>query len=447
MLRGAGACLALPLLDVMLPGRASAQAEAPKRFFALFYPNGRDPRNWDPAAGALNPMALPESLRDLGGFAAESIWPAATSIVANTTVVSGINHAAVAKEIHIPCMALMAHKPGANNATATAPSLDQHIATHIAGNTPFRTLTLSATPSTDIAQGHISWRGAGQVETVDRDPAKLFTRLFMRSTGPTTDPAAERLRLRKSSVLDYVLEDAKRLNQRLGAADKQRLDQYLTSISELQKQMTGGGAAAAACKVPATPTAKGDWHTKAKQFIDMAVIALSCDLSRVVTLQWSDSWGVNYNGYTIGAGKEALGTWSDHFISHKLGDADRATDLDGLDATEARRIADARVVMTSRFKVRRFAYLVNALKAVSTPTGTLLDDTLALYTSENGDGDSHSRDNMGFLIAGGVGKLPHARAVAGKGAPTGALHAAIMNKFGMNVTTHGDPAAGPLAGL
>ena len=156
MLRGAGACLALPMLDAMMPQRAAAQTMATKRFFALFYPNGRDPGRWDAPAGALNAAALPESLRDLTGFAAEGIWPAGAAILPHTTVVSGINHSAVAKEIHIPCMALMAHKPGATNATASAASLDQFIAEQIAGDTPYRTLTLSATPSTDIAQGNIS---------------------------------------------------------------------------------------------------------------------------------------------------------------------------------------------------------------------------------------------------------------------------------------------------
>jgi Protein of unknown function (DUF1552) len=444
MLRGAGACLALPMLDAMMPQKAAAQGMAPKRFFALFYPNGRDPGRWDAPAGALNAAALPESLRDLSGFAAEGIWPMGASILAQTTIVSGINHSAVAKEIHIPCMALMAHKPGATNATSSAPSLDQYIAKQIAGDTPYRTLTLSATPSTDIAQGNISWRAAGQVETVDRDPARVFERLFSKAV--SGDPAAaERARLRRTSVLDYVLEDAKRLNGRLGVADKMRVEQYLTSIAELQKQVVA--APAAGCQTPAAPMGKGDWHLKAKQFIDLAVVAMSCDLSRVVTLQYSDSWGVHYGGYTIGSGKEALGTWSDHFISHKLGDADRATDLDALDPAEAKRIADVRVVQTARFKVRRFAYLVNALKGISTPTGTLLDETMAMYCSENGDGDSHSRDNMGFMFAGAVGGMQGGRALVGKGAPTGALHAAILNKFGMTVATHGDPAGAPLAGF
>ncbi|HET9959065.1 MAG TPA: hypothetical protein VFQ61_31455, partial [Polyangiaceae bacterium] len=174
---------------------------------------------------------------------------------------------------------------------------------------------------------------------------------------------------------------------------------------------------------------------------------LACDLTRVVTLQYSDSWGVNYSDYMIGSGKEALGTWSDHFISHKLDDTDRATDLDGLDRTEAQRIADARVVLTSRFKVRRFAYLVNALKNVKTPTGTLLDETLAMYCSETGDGDSHSRKDMPILLAGHVGGFETGRSVAATGKPTGALHASIIKRFGFDVSNYGSPAGSPLPEL
>jgi len=174
---------------------------------------------------------------------------------------------------------------------------------------------------------------------------------------------------------------------------------------------------------------------------------MACDLTRVVTLQYSDSWGVNYSGYTIGSGKEALGTWSDHFISHKLDDTDRATDLDGLDRAEAQRIADARVVATSRFKVRRFAYLVNALKNVKTPTGTLLDESLVMYVSENGDGDSHARKNMPVLLAGHAGGFKTGRSVAASNQVTGSLHASIIQRFGFEAATYGSPAGKPIAEL
>jgi hypothetical protein len=200
--------------------------------------------------------------------------------------------------------------------------------------------------------------------------------------------------------------------------------------------------------VPQAPQNGSGWHDKTKQFIDLAVLAMACDMTRVVTIQYSDSWGVSYNDYPIGTGQEALGTWSDHFISHKLDDTDRATDLDGLPRADAQKIADARVVLTSRFKARRFAYLVNQLKRTSNGMGgTLLDDTLAMFISENGDGDSHSRKNMPILLAGHAGGFQTGRTVAATDKPTGALHASIIKRFGFDVSSYGSPAGSPLADL
>jgi hypothetical protein len=166
-----------------------------------------------------------------------------------------------------------------------------------------------------------------------------------------------------------------------------------------------------------------------------------------VTLQYSDSWGVHYKDYPIGTDNEALKDWSDHFISHKLDDPDRAKDLDGLDRAEAQRIADIRVVQTTRFKIRRFAHLVNALKSAQTANGTLLDETLALYCSENGDGDSHARKNMPTIIAGHAGGFQTGRSVKADNQVTGALHASIIKRFGLEVSKYGNPGGSPIADL
>ncbi|HYQ43517.1 MAG TPA: DUF1552 domain-containing protein [Polyangiaceae bacterium] len=447
LLRGAGACLALPLLEIMSTERAAAQSAPVRRFVAFFYPNGTDPRKWNPAAGALTAMNLPECLRDLGGFAAEGIWPAGDATFQDVTAVTGIDHSGVCVDIHMPSMALSAHKGTKNNYTPAQPTLDQYLAERLQAPTPYRNLALAATPSTDIGQGNISFRESGQVETVTRNPKQLFDSLFRGMTTSTAaDPNAEKRSKRNASVLDAVKEDHARLNARLGRADQMRIAQYLQSVSELEKQVATP-AMTTSCSAPAAPTTGGDWHSKSKQFIDLLVLAMACDLTRVVTLQYSDSWGVNYSGYTIGSGKEALGTWSDHFISHKLDDTDRATDLDGLDRAEAQRIADARVVATSRFKVRRFAYLVNALKNVKTPSGTLLDESLVMYCSENGDGDSHARKNMPILLAGHAGGFKTGRSVAAANQNTGALHASIIQRFGFEAASYGSPAGKPIAEL
>ena len=461
MLRGAGACLAIPMLDAMLPRTLRAQnaqdaqnAATPKRFIAFFYPNGTDPRKWNPQAGMLSESNLPECLQDLKGFAAEGIWPAETATFQDITAVTGIDHSGVCVDIHMPSMSLSAFKGTKNTYVPPMPTLDQFLADKLQAGRPYRNLALSATPSTDIGQGFISFRANGQTETVTRDPRQLFMRLFggmnptmMGGAAPAPVDTAK-VAQRRASVLNLVLEDAKRLRTRLGAGDQLRLEQYFDALNELEQQIMGGTpVATASCGTPMAPSGGNNWHVKSKQFIDLAVLAFACDLTRVITVQYSDSWGVNYPDYKLGTGIESVGTWSDHFLSHKLDDNDRATDLDGMPRAEAMRIADARVVQTSRFKVRRFSYLVNSLKRVTTPTGTLLDESLAMYLSENGDGDSHARKNMPVLLAGHAGGFQTGRAVAATNQTTGALHASIIKRFGFDVSNYGNPAGNPIASL
>jgi len=446
VLRGAGACLALPFLEAMQPRRASAQSATVQRFFGFFYPNGTDPSRWDPMPGPLTASNLTECLVDLAGFDAEGIWPAGDAIMDDVTVVTGIDHSGVATDIHIPSMAFSAHKGASNNYTPSAPTLDQYLADDLRGETPYRNLVLSATSSSDIAQGTLSFKAGGQPDTVVRNPKQLFDTLFGGSNvGTMNDPAAEAAKQRQKSVLDLVMGDAQRLSGRLGAADKQRLAQYLDAVQELEIQVNASPAAG--CTVPSQPASGGNWHSKAKLFIDLAVTAMACDLTRVVLLQYSDSWGVNYTDYPLGSDMDALKDWSDHFISHKLDDTDRATDLDGLDRTTAMAIANTRVVTTSRFKVRRYAYLVNALKSVATANGTLLDESLVLYASENGDGDSHARKRMPTLIAGHAGGFATGRAVDANNKTTGSLHASLISRYGLPATSYGDPAGSPIAEL
>lgn len=443
LLRGAGISLALPFLEAMQPNRAHAQAATTQRFFAFFYPCGVETSKWKPAAGPLTASGLPECLQDLKGFAAEGIWPAEEALFSDIAVVNGIDHSGVCTDIHMPSMSLSAHKGTANSYTPPKPTLDQVLADHLQGTAPYRNFALSATGSTDIGQGNISFREGGQVESVTRNPRQLFDTLFGGMMGSGDNSAAQAARARRASVLDLVKADAARLNGRLGAADRARVDQYLEGVFEVEQQVNG--ETPNTCTKPAQPATGGNWHSKSKTFIDLAVLAMACDLTRVVTMQYSDSWGVNYSDYSIGEGIESLGDWSDHFISHKLGDNDRATDLDG--RADAARIADIRVVSTSRFKVRRFSYLVNALKRVTTPNGTLFDETLAMYVSENGNGDSHARQNMPILLAGHAGGFETGRAIAADGKNTGALHAAILNRFGMDVSSYGDPMGSPIAGI
>ncbi|WP_437854971.1 DUF1552 domain-containing protein [Sorangium sp. So ce363] len=441
LLRGAGVAVALPFLDVMRPQRASAAPADPKRFVAFFVPNGTDPGAWHPKTeGPLSAEGLPPCLVDMNGFDAEREWPAGDAIWRDVTMVSGVDHQVICSDIHSPAMALCAHTDGGGTAVPRKATLDQYLANHIAAETPFRSLNLSPTGDTAVTQGFISFRDGGQVEDAFRDPVKVFDTLFSNMGSPSEE--MDDIRRRRASVLDWVREDARRLNLRLGAADRARVEQHLESVFELEKQIQS--TTQSGCTVPGAPTKGQNLHGKFKQMIDLGLLALTCDLTRVLVLQYSNSWGLDFAGYDL---PDGVGDWSDHFISHKLGDRDRATDLDGLPQAEAMRIANARVVQTSRFKVRRFAYLLNAMKAAQTATGNLLDESLVLYTSENGDGDSHGRTNMPIMLAGHVGGFQTGRAIKASKPPTGALHCSIINYFGVELSEYGDPAGGPIAGL
>src|SRR5687767_2731488 len=160
LLRSAGACLALPMLEAMTPLRAQAQSAAPKRFISLFYPCGTDPSAWNQPAGTLSATNLSPCLRDLAGFAAEGIWPAGSPLYSEISVVTGIDHSGVCLDIHMPSLALSAHKGTVNTYTPGDATLDQHLANRLQAPTQFRNLALSATRNADIGQGNISFRAA-----------------------------------------------------------------------------------------------------------------------------------------------------------------------------------------------------------------------------------------------------------------------------------------------
>lgn len=445
LLRGSGVALALPALEAMMPSLSHA-AEDSKRFIAFFYPNGTDPSRWQPATGTLTQSTLSPCLQDLAGFGAEGIWPACESIFDKITVVNGINHEGLNTNIHTPSMSLQAFVRDSSDdaSTPVAPSLDVKIAELHRG--PFPYLAMSASDDLALSQGYISWESGGRPADTDRDPLQVFNKVF---GAQDNSAAAAEISSRKASVLDFIKEDCTRLQSKLGQADKQRVEEFFSSVRSLEEQLNISHS----CSDAEISGSARNWHDKSKYFIDIAILAMACDLTNVASIQYSNSWGVHYSDYVLGngvpdaAGTIGVGGYSDHFISHKLGDADRAEDLDALPSNVAAQIADERVVLTSRFKARRFAYLVDRLRNTSTPTGSLYDETLALYCSENGNGDSHARRDMPTLVAGGVGGFQTGRVINAAGARTAALHGAILNLFDFNVSTYGNPASSPLSGF
>jgi hypothetical protein len=180
LLRGAGAALSLPILKAMMPAKASAADALPKRFFGFFYPNGTDPGRWQPHTNKLEPGNLSSALQNLTGFGAEGIWPSCEAIYQNITVVNNINHEGLNTNIHTCSMALQAYKKANSDdaSTPAAPSLDMLIAQKHAGPYPY--LTMSASTDLALSQKYVSWVGAGTPADTERDPRRLFNKLWLR---------------------------------------------------------------------------------------------------------------------------------------------------------------------------------------------------------------------------------------------------------------------------
>lgn len=272
-------------------------------------------------------------------------------------------------------------------------SVDQIAADAFSGQAPFRSLELGVTKFHGTDEGstfqHLSHNGPNNANPCEYDPAQVFDRLF----GMDSDA---RQALVRGSVLDAVLDQSARLERRLGAADKRRLEQHLESIRTLENRLT---ADLEGCEVGARPEAIADVdgleQIQEKNLVmsELLALALSCDLSRVFSVQFSTA-GSAVVFWEAGA-SDGL-----HSISH----------------TEAPPQPTIHAATTLTMGYLR-DFLVR-LRDVEVGDGNLLDHCSILCTSELSDGYTHSNVDFPILIAGkGGGRLRggvHYRSTSGE---------------------------------
>lgn len=453
MLRGAGAAVALPWLEAFAPRRAVA-ATTPVRFIGWFHPNGSTRDRWRPgSAGALG--ALPPTLAPLeavkaklivlsglkigdgnigshaGGLAA---WLTATpNIVAGvTTSIDQVIAAKTAAQVRYPSLPL---------GLEVVPDFEPYTDGNGDG------IIDSPTDQFDDRQDYCAnedCRGSfskGNALPNFTNPRIVFERLFGGAAGapaPTggtstaEDPAAKRRRALHQKLLDAVLDDTKRLQGRLGAADKLRLDEYLTGIGELERAITqaeqasAGGGPAAMCTPGTKPAGMPlDAGARAKLLCDLTVKAFQCDATRVVTIMMGKA--TSNLPFQIGGMKVAH-----HDVSHWLGDDQKKQAKDAIDL----------------FLVQQFAYLLGQLDAVREGDRTLLDDVIAFNSSDVSDPNQHDQANMPILLGGrGGGAFKTGQHVVAEGKQTGDLFLTILEAFGIQQSKFGDFGTARLGGL
>lgn len=416
MLAGTAVSVGLPPLEAMFNVNGTAYAAGgglPLRFGLFFWGNGNLPDRWTPSGEGAD-WSLSEQLEPLA------------SVKDLVTVVSGMNlhtdnvypHTSGAAGI-LTGANLLAYEDGRQDGTFELPSIDQLIAGHIGGDTIYRSLETGAMPGTDGK----SYNGPNNKNPPELSPIAFYERIFgstFREPGEegVVDPS---LALRRS-VLDAVMADVDKVNARVGAADRIRLDQHLTGIRELElrlARLAEDPPSLEACLRPTPPEAAypavegrhpvSEIH---RAMTDLLVMAVACDQTRVFSHWFSDPLTNKlYPGATMGH----------HSLTH---------DEPG---------EQPEVNMITKFIMGEFAYMVEALAAVPEGDESVLDHMVLLATSETSKGQTHSFEEMPIVLAGSAcGALNqgiHYRSHTGENASKVML--SVVRAMGINAPTFG----------
>jgi hypothetical protein len=368
LLRGGGAALALPFLDAMRPAFAKSVVP-PKRFAWVYVPNGVVQDAWHPTTAGKDWEITP-SLEPLAPFRK------------HLNVFTGLDRefrGGTGVHAQAGCCWLTSSPPteALDGGFPVNTSLDQVIARKIGRDTLLPSLELSCNDHTNQKETkyfeNIAWYGPGYAANVQKNPRDVFDRLFGKP-----DP-------RIHSVLDAVLADAHRMNQRLGGADKAKLAEYLDSVRDVEKQLHKAETHAARDEKPPVPRPTGipdDRGRYIRLMIDLIALAFQQDLTRVATLLIDpERWDTPRMYHGVFDSPQ-----NHHVLTHTKGD-------------EARE----KLKKIDRFHCEQFAYLVKRFSEIEDGRDTLLDHSLVTYGSGMGNGRIHDYNDLPILTAGHLG--------------------------------------------
>ena len=372
-LRGTGIVLSLPLLDSALPtfarAASSAAAKKPRRMLAVCNNLGLLPDQFFPTQTGRG-YALSPYLRHLAHHRDDF------------TVFSGVSHPDVdAGHPADVCFLTAAPHPGSGGFRNTI-SLDQYIAERIGHQTRFPSLTLGV----NVQQGQrsLSWTASGALIPCEEKPSEVFRRMFVQ--GSPAEVAAQLRKLeRGQSILDAVGSQAKDLQRGVTARDRDRLDQYFTSVRDLEQRMQMSRAwehtprPVVHAPEPLDPASPKAYMEKVKLMYDMARLAFETDSTRSISLLL-----------------DSVSSPAIEFGEHKLSDGYHNLSHHG--KSEAK-LSQLKTV--DEWHMKLLAELFTELKSIKEDGEPLLDRTMILYGSNLGNANTHVTTNLPTLFAGG----------------------------------------------
>jgi hypothetical protein len=469
VLRGAGGiAIGLPFLSAMLaPRRSHADDSTPTRLIVFYSPGGTLLDKWRPV-GSESSFTLQPMMAPLTPFSDRLVFVdgldlSITRIGNGHPHCRGIGGVLTGEQL----LAGNYNTNGGNAGFAAGASIDQVIAASISEGRRFPSLEVSAGWSTGISAGgqphpgnilnyQAPARSGGQATPVPprTDPLSTLQTVFD-GVGTDADAKAKALAW-NTSILDGVKDDYNRIMAQLGSEDRQKVQAHLEFVRQIQEGLnqTVTGTCAAPTNVDPTPNyyddpiaegvSRGDSDggnmsittgakvpLKGKVMTDLLVAALTCDLTRVGTMQWSDVEAKFMLGFLKQSNGESL---KDHHHGYQH---DRGFQPEALE-------------LIYNFYAENLAYLLQRLDSVQESNGSLLDNSLVLAVTEIQHPETHGQTNTPFILAGGAGgRLRTQRWLRVPSQPHNNLLVSVLNLFGLPNTTfgHRDYCTGPLSGL
>jgi hypothetical protein len=368
LLRGIGVGLSLPLLNVMAPPKAHAQAAAvPRRMFGICNNLGLLPAEFFPtdAGRAYTPSNYLKILQEYRK---------------DFTVLSGVSHPNVDGGHPADVSFLTAAPHPASGSFRNTISLDQYIAERLGKQTRFPSLTLAV----NTGARSLSWTGNGVAIPPEQSAAAVFRQMFIQGSPTEVEAKVAELETGRS-ILDAIADQVRDLERSVGNGDRSRLDQYFTSVRDLEGRLQASKGWERKPKPvvkepePVDPANPAQYMAKVAAMYSLVRLAFETDSTRAVTLML-DSVStpvVEIAGTTLSDGY--------HNLSHH-------------GKSEAK-LAQLRIIDT--WHMRLLADLFKGLASVQENGETLLDRTMVLYGSNLGDANAHSTTNMPTIFAGG----------------------------------------------
>lgn len=420
LLRGMGATVALPLLDAMVPAMtaaASTPARPVRRLGYVFIPMGSDLKRWTPGSdrdlsqlspilGSLEPYK--DQVTVLTNMELKNAYPG-THATSNSAFLS----CAKAKLTESSDYYL-------------GTTVDQIAAREIGQETRLPSLELG-TELLDVVgqcddgfacvyQNSLSWSSPTTPLPYEAHPRKVFDRMY-----GVGSPEQQGKALRKqASLLDRVKTDIARLQNELGPGDRTKMDEYLTSVREVERRIQIAEAGVADNPTPDMDRPLGvpvSYAEHARLMFDLQVLALQSDMTRVVTFQLAREGSTrSYN--EIGVSEPH------HPLTHHGGNQDMID----------------KFAKINEYHVSLFSYLLEKLKSTPDGDGSLLDHSMYLYGSGMGDPNLHDHINLPILVAGGgAGKLKGGRHIRyEERTPLANLHLTLLEKAGVRMDSFAD---------